>query len=123
MKAGPYLATELQDTVARSYVRSYERLADWAQAMRIRGVTDRLAATMLLLSKEQHSHLVRLPGHSVLADLLGITRESIVRAGAGPTAAPAVSGAPRPHALPGDGARDRAADAGRALRRRGKAGN
>jgi CRP-like cAMP-binding protein len=80
MKTGPYLAAELQDTVARAYVRSYERLADWAQVMRIRGVTDRLAATLLLLSKEQHSHLVRLPGHSVLADLLGITRESIVRA-------------------------------------------
>lgn len=61
-------------------VRFCAGLADWAQVMRVRGVTGQVAAALLQLGAEQRSRLVRLPSQSALAELLGTTRETIARA-------------------------------------------
>lgn len=69
-----------QHQLALAYVRSYGRLADWAQVMRVGGVQGRLAAALLLLASMQRSLLVRLPSQRVLSQLLGARRETIARA-------------------------------------------
>ena len=63
-----------------AYVRSYGRMADWAQVMRIPGVQRQLAAVLLLLAQAQRSRLLRLPPHTVLGQLLGARRETVARA-------------------------------------------
>lgn len=60
-------------------VRSFGRLADWLQVMRMQGLPRQLLATLLLLCGEQGNRVVRLPGHVALADVLSTSRESIVR--------------------------------------------
>lgn len=61
-------------------VRTFGRLADWLQVMRMDGLPRRLLATLLLLAGEQGSRTVRLPGHAALSQVLSTSRESIVRA-------------------------------------------
>jgi len=60
-------------------VRAFGRLADWSQAVRLRGLPRQLLATLVLLGQEQGNTVVRLPTHMALAALLSTTRESIAR--------------------------------------------
>lgn len=60
-------------------VRSHGGLADWSRVMRIKGVKQRLLATLRLYSREQGAGTMRLPSHVALASLLSTTRESIAR--------------------------------------------
>lgn len=53
--------------------------ADWSAVMRLRTLVKQLAYTLFLLSEVQASPVVQLPNHTALAELLGTTRESIVR--------------------------------------------
>lgn len=55
-------------------------LADWARVGLLKGVQTRLAGALLLLGAQQQSIRVRLPAHAVLGEMLGMTRESVVRA-------------------------------------------
>ena len=66
--------------VARDFVRTNSRVADWARVVRIKGLTAQLAGTLLQISRMQGSNLVRLPSHTTLASLLATTRETIARA-------------------------------------------
>ena len=56
-----------------------ERLADWGQVMRQRGLPRQLVAALLLLAREQGTQTVRLPSHVALSELLRTTRESVAR--------------------------------------------
>ncbi len=60
-------------------IHSFGLTADWSAAMRLRTLVKQLAYTLLLLSDVQGSPVVQLPTHTALAELLGTTRESIVR--------------------------------------------
>lgn len=60
-------------------IRSFGLTADWSAAMRLRTLVKQLAYTLLLLSDVQDSPVVQLPTHTALAELLGTTRESVVR--------------------------------------------
>lgn len=60
-------------------IRSFGLTADWSTAMRLRTLVKQFAYTLLLLSDVQGSPVVQLPTHTALAELLGTTRESIVR--------------------------------------------
>jgi CRP/FNR family cyclic AMP-dependent transcriptional regulator len=65
--------------LASSFSETNARLADWSRIVRIRGMSGRMAATLLKLSKVQRSSLVHLPSHQVLAELLSTTRETVAR--------------------------------------------
>lgn len=80
LRAGPVRSVEWRDAMAAIVAQSYQCLADWAQVVRVRQVTHRMGAALLLIGKEQRSPLVRLPDHASLAALLGMSRESVVRA-------------------------------------------
>ena len=73
------LDAEFLASLAQSCAQANACLADWARVARIRGVAGQLAATLLLLASMQRSTRVRLPSHTVLADLLSTTRETIAR--------------------------------------------
>lgn len=60
-------------------VRSLGQLADWSRVMRIKGLRQKLLATLQLYAREQHSRVIRLPSHVALAALLSTTRETIAR--------------------------------------------
>lgn len=60
-------------------IRSFGLTADWSAVMRLRTVVKQLAYTLFLLSEVQASPVVQLPTHTALAELLGTTRESVVR--------------------------------------------
>lgn len=60
-------------------VRSHGTLADWSRVMRIKGVKQRLLATLHLYSSEQGGGTLRMPSQIALASLLSTTRESIAR--------------------------------------------
>lgn len=60
-------------------VRSHGQLADWSRVMRIKGLQQRVLATLHLYSREQRSCVIRLPSHVALAYLLSTTRETIAR--------------------------------------------
>ncbi len=62
-----------------SLMRSMSNQADWAQVARAPGVVCQLAGALLQLGALQRSERIRMPGHAVLAELLGITRESVAR--------------------------------------------
>lgn len=66
--------------MADRYIRTFGQLADWGQIMRIKGVTGRVAATLMQMERcHPVSGVIRLPGHSTLAELLGTSRETIAR--------------------------------------------
>lgn len=60
-------------------VRSLGQLANWSRVMRIKGLRQKLLATLQLYAREQHSRVIRLPSHVALAALLSTTRETIAR--------------------------------------------
>ncbi len=70
---------EFMEALHTIMVRSFGRLADWLQVMRMHGLPRQLLATLLLLGGEQGNRVVRLPGHLALAQVLSTSRESIVR--------------------------------------------
>lgn len=66
--------------VADRYIRTLSQLADWGQIMRIRGVAGQVAATLVQMERCQRvSSVIKLPGHSTLAEFLGTSRETISR--------------------------------------------
>ena len=65
--------------LASTAVEACGKIAAWSEAMRVRGVTNQLAYTLLLLADAQHNSVIDLPTHSALAELLGSTRETMAR--------------------------------------------
>ncbi len=61
-------------------MQSVSRIASWSEGMRVRGVVNQLAYAVLLLGEAQGNAVVGLPSHTALAELLGTSRETIVRA-------------------------------------------
>jgi CRP-like cAMP-binding protein len=59
--------------------KTIEVLAGWGQLMRVRSLTPRLAAALVLMARDQDSTRIQLPGQRVLAELLAVTRESVGR--------------------------------------------
>jgi CRP-like cAMP-binding protein len=55
-------------------------LADWSAGLREIGTANRVARVLLLLQRAQGGSVVELPPQKDLAELLGIRRESVVRA-------------------------------------------
>ena len=60
-------------------VDSHGQLADWSRVMRIKGLQQKLLATLQLYAREQRSQAIRLPSHVALAALLSTPRETIAR--------------------------------------------
>ncbi|MGE0348710.1 Crp/Fnr family transcriptional regulator [Hydrogenophaga sp.] len=60
-------------------VCAHGQLADWSRVMRIKGLQQKLLATLQLYAREQASQAIRLPSHVALAALLSTTRETIAR--------------------------------------------
>lgn len=60
-------------------VAALARIADWAQLVHLRRMHGRLLAALRLLAMEQGSRCVRIPSRTVLAELLGTTRETVTR--------------------------------------------
>lgn len=71
---------QLGDHLFKAKLQSMARMASWSEAMRLRGVVNQLAYALLLLGEAQSSAVVELPTHTLLSELLGATRETIVRA-------------------------------------------
>lgn len=65
--------------LTQAAVESCGRIALWSEAMRLRGTTNQLAYSLLLLAEAQRAPVIELPTHSALAELLGTTRETIAR--------------------------------------------
>ena len=55
------------------------KMASWSEAMRVRGAINQLAYALVLISETRDSSVIELPTHTALGDLLGSTRETIVR--------------------------------------------
>lgn len=70
----------LGERIAATLVCGYGTVAAWSEAMRLPGVVNQLAYTMLLMAKIQRSSTIELPNQKSLAALLGTTRETIARA-------------------------------------------
>ncbi|RJP68989.1 MAG: Crp/Fnr family transcriptional regulator [Comamonadaceae bacterium] len=70
---------KFHDGVHEHAVRSFGQLADWSRVMRIKGLQQKLLATLQLHAREQRSRVIRLPSHVALASLLSTTRETIAR--------------------------------------------
>lgn len=66
--------------LSASAMQTVGRIASWSEAMRVRGVVNQLSYSLLLLGEAQGSTVVELPTHTALAELLGTTRETLVRA-------------------------------------------
>lgn len=60
-------------------VENCGRIAAWSEAMRVRGLTNQLAYSLLLLGEAQSTPVIELPTHVALAELLGTTRETVAR--------------------------------------------
>jgi len=71
---------EFRRPLGESVFRTLGVLADWARVTRLPGVRTQLTAALVAMRSQQKSERIRLPGHTVLADLLGVTRESVARA-------------------------------------------
>ncbi len=80
LEAAGLLGIPLLMAVLRSHGRTLSRLAEWARIQGLQGVGARLEAGLRLLAQVQHSQQVFIPSHSLLAQLLGSSRESLVRA-------------------------------------------
>jgi CRP-like cAMP-binding protein len=65
--------------LAKTAADACGKMASWSEAMRLRGVTNQLAYSLLLLAQEQQANAIELPTNIGLAELLGTTRESVAR--------------------------------------------
>jgi CRP/FNR family transcriptional regulator, cyclic AMP receptor protein len=54
-------------------------MAAWSEAMRLRGIGNQLAYSLLLLADTEGLPVIELPSHVALAELLGTSRETIAR--------------------------------------------
>ncbi len=79
LKQGGGLSDELLRGVLEIMTRTFGRLADWSQVMRMRGLSRQVLAALMVLGQEQGSRSVYLPGQAALAQLLSTTRESVAR--------------------------------------------
>jgi len=57
-----------------------QTLADWSRLARLPGLSARFAMALQLLAAMQPARPLLVPGQAVLAELLGVTRESVNRA-------------------------------------------
>ncbi|MFZ4285681.1 Crp/Fnr family transcriptional regulator [Variovorax sp. HJSM1_2] len=73
------LSGRFMSGLALAHMHEFGKLTDWAHAMRMGGARDQLFAVLQLLCLEQGSSCVRLPSQTVLAELLGTTRETVAR--------------------------------------------
>jgi CRP-like cAMP-binding protein len=73
------LSSRFMSGLALAHIHEFGKLTDWAHAMRMGGARDQLLAVLQLLCIEQGSRCVRLPSQTVLAELLGTTRETVAR--------------------------------------------
>lgn len=80
LEAGGLLGIPLLMATLRSHGRTLSRLAEWARIQGLKGVGSRLDSGLRLLAQLQHSQQVFIPSHSLLSQLLGSSRESLVRA-------------------------------------------
>jgi CRP-like cAMP-binding protein len=78
LRLAPALAA--QELLMRYNHRALGALARWGLIMRMPKLGQRMAAALLLLAEGQAPGLVELPNQSQMAELLGVTRESINRA-------------------------------------------
>ena len=77
---GEAATEDFRNVLLERNTRTFRLLADWAQIMRIKGVTGQVAAALVQLASSQRvGNVVHLPGHSALAELLGTSRETIAR--------------------------------------------
>lgn len=65
--------------LASQEVAALARMADWAQLVHLRSMHGRLLVALRLLAMEQGSSCVRIPSRTLLAELLGTTRETVTR--------------------------------------------
>jgi CRP/FNR family transcriptional regulator, cyclic AMP receptor protein len=66
--------------LANAAIQGFGKIAAWSEAIRLRGVANQLAYTLLLLAEaQQEPVIIALPTHSALGELLGTTRESVAR--------------------------------------------
>ena len=73
-------STGFRALVADYYIRTFSQLADWGQILRVKGAVGQVAATLMQMERCQRvSGVIKLPGHSTLAELLGTSRETIAR--------------------------------------------
>jgi CRP-like cAMP-binding protein len=79
-RLGVMAQPEFRRLLGEAVLRTLGILADWARVTRLPGVRTQLAAALVAMGSQQKSERVRLPGHAVLAELLGVTRESVARA-------------------------------------------
>lgn len=79
-RLGVLQAPAFHRAMAEAVFKTLGILADWARVARLAGARTRLAGALLVMEAQQKSERVRLPGHAVLGELLGVTRESVVRA-------------------------------------------
>lgn len=70
---------ELRTLLHSEAARFVDKMASWSEAMRVRGAVNQLAYALLLLSETRDNVVIELPTHTALAELLGSTRETVVR--------------------------------------------
>lgn len=70
---------ELSRYLAHVAVEGCARLAAWSEVMRLRGVCNQLAYSLLLLADNERLSVIDLPSHIALAELLGTSRETVAR--------------------------------------------
>lgn len=71
---------EVVQLLGQRKIKALQRLTDWSMAARQKTVHQRVAGVLCLLTQEQRSKQVRLPSHAILADIVGSSREAVVRA-------------------------------------------
>lgn len=67
------------DKLSEAAVENCGSVAAWSEAMRLPGLVNQLAYTIVLMSDSARSPVVELPTHAALAELLGSTRETVAR--------------------------------------------
>lgn len=61
--------------MTRTTTASIGLIADWSVGVRVRGVPNQLACTLLLMARSQKTSVLELPTHAALTELLDATRE------------------------------------------------
>lgn len=74
------LRPDAYELLMRYNYRALEALAGWGLIMRMPKLGQRMAAALSLLAQAQPPGQIELPNQSQMAELLGVTRESINRA-------------------------------------------
>ena len=80
MRRAVLLQASFQQELMRRGGQELRMTAKWSGCMRVPGIVNQLAYTLLLLSDAQGFGPVELPTHTALAQLLATSRESVARA-------------------------------------------